>query len=332
MTRDSLGAAESISHSRMGASARLERMLPPLVALAYPGIIWCGPAVGSIFLAIALGVPLIAILSVQRAGADLRYPHSRQIAFAAVGAPPLYSLIGGLLDFQSAIPFHGLHVWIPAWALLTWIVYAERPRDPATAAKRNDRLAIAHGVSGVLVLSFVVAHLINHLVGFWDGELHLAVMNALRHVYRNPIIETALLVSIGFQIFSGTRLLRRKTASSGNWFDTIQATSAVYLVFFLASHLTAVLRARFLRHVDTNWEWLTGNSLLTDPWSARLTPYYFLGVIAVGCHGAAGLRQIMITHGRSQRLADATFHFVIVVTAILSTLIMVGLIRASVAH
>ena len=86
--------------------------------------------------------------------------------------------------------------------------------------------------------------------------------------------------------------------------------------------------ARYLRHVDTNWVWLTADNLLTDPWSARLAPYYFLAVIALGVHGAAAIRYLMLNHGRPAASAQRAFYVVVAASAIVSTLIMTGLVRA----
>jgi succinate dehydrogenase/fumarate reductase cytochrome b subunit len=152
-------------------------------------------------------------------------------------------------------------------------------------------------------------------------------MNALRLVYRMPIIETVLLASIVFQLISGLLLLKRKLPQTVRWIDELQAAAAIYLALFFLSHLSAVFRARLLRDTDTNWAWLTADGLLTDPWSARLAPYYFLSVIALGIHGGAGIRHVLLNHGRSMQLADKSFHVAVAAAAVLSTSIMAALIR-----
>ena len=311
----------------VATDSRLLRVLPPLAALAYPGLIWCGPAIGPIFLVIAMVVPFLGLLIAHRTGTTFAYPRSRGIALAVVGTPPLYSFLGGLLDFQHTVPFNGLHVWLVLWAWLAWIAFSERPGKPRTAVTRSERLALAHGISAILIASFAAFHLANHLGGLWGGARHIAIMTALRHVYRNPLVEVALVGSVGFQLASGLRLLQGKTPRPGEWIDSLQAGSAAYLALFFLSHLSAVFRARYLRNVDTNWVWLTSDSLVRDPWSARLAPYYFLAVIALGIHGAAGLRKVMMIHGRSEALANAMFYGVTGGAALLSGLIMTGLIR-----
>jgi hypothetical protein len=189
--------------------SRLSRMLPPMAALVYPVLIWAGPALGPIFLVLALAVPWSGLFVAHRARATA-YPRSRWIAFAVVGAPPLYSLLGGLLDFQDRVPVNGLHLWIVLWVLLACLAFLERPSQSQAAVSQSERLAFAHGISALTITSFAAFHLANHLSGLWGGARHVAIMTAFRHLYRNPAVELLLLAAIGFQMLSGLRLLKKK--------------------------------------------------------------------------------------------------------------------------
>jgi succinate dehydrogenase/fumarate reductase cytochrome b subunit len=308
------------------------RTLPPLAALAYPGLIWCGPKLGPVFLAIAMVVPLLGLTTAH--GLDPhRYPRSRWIALFVVGTPPLYSLLGQWLDGPHWLPFFkDVQAWMSLFLVLSCIAFLERPAAAETSAPkpaRSSHLPFAHGISAALITCFAVAHLANHFTGLWGGERHIAVMHALRHVYRNPAVETVLVGCITFQVLSGLVLLKRKLPHVVNWIDTLQAASAAYLVMFFLSHLSAVFRARYLNGSDTNWTWLTADNLLTDSWSARLVPYYFLGIVALGIHGGLGVRQVMLAHGQTARVADRGFYFLTAGSAVLSAAIMTGLISAS---
>jgi hypothetical protein len=87
--------------------------------------------------------------------------------------------------------------------------------------------------------------------------------------------------------------MRRPLRSFGRWIDiTVIAAACAMLshAVSFASHVSAVVRARYLQHIDTNWIWLTADNLLTDPWSVRLVPYYFIAVVAPAVHGGCGLR------------------------------------------
>jgi hypothetical protein len=61
--------------------------------------------VAATFLALALAVPAIGWYVAFRVPAVERYPRARRIALAAVGAPPLFTLLGGFPDFQKSCRF-----------------------------------------------------------------------------------------------------------------------------------------------------------------------------------------------------------------------------------
>ena len=106
--------------------------------------------------------------------------------------------------------------------------------------------------------------------------------------------------------------------------------SIPYLAVFLMSHFSAVARARYLRHSDTNWTWLTSYNLLTDKWSARLTPYYFLGIVALSIHAACAVRFVLMAHGTKPSAANRIFGVLVGSGSIVAVAIMVGLVRGSI--
>ena len=309
------------------ASVRpLVRVAPALAALAYPALIWAGPAIASFFLAASVIVPAVGVMAVRRSSQS--YPWSRSVALLAVASPPLYSWLGGLLDFQQAIPVNSLGAWCVLWTSLAVAAGLERPR-PVTPRPRPARLAFAHGCSAVVITLFAIAHLANHLAAFWgDGQTHVAVMAALRTVYRAGPVEAVLLAAVAFQTLSGLRLLRPHVERGGSWWDTAQTASGAYLAVFFLSHLTAALRARWLRGIDTNWQWLTADSMLTDPWSARLAPYYFLAVVAFGVHAGLGLRHVVRARGWAPAYANLAGLVPPVVATVASVVIMAALLGA----
>jgi hypothetical protein len=183
----------------------------------------------------------------------------------------------------------------------------------------------------VLLVAFVLVHLLNHLLGAWSGSLHVTFMTAARVVYRSFLFEAMLAASLLFQMASGLALLRRKLSSPVmSWFNTLRTASGAYLALFLLSHLSAVFRARYLRHKDTNWFWLTADNLLTDDWSVRLVPYYFLGIIAFGIHVGCATRRVLLGHEIKEPLADRAFSVIAGATGVGAMIILMGLIRASI--
>jgi succinate dehydrogenase/fumarate reductase cytochrome b subunit len=315
-----------MTQNQVGALAQpWVRIAPALAALAYPALVWTGPAVSPGLLAASLLVPAAGVAGVHRSPAY--FPRARSVALLTVATPPLYSWLGGLLDFQTAVPLSSLTVWYPLWAILAVVAGRERPR-PCTRP-RPARLTFAHGCSAGVIAVFAIAHVANHLAAWWGGgELHMAVMGSLRTIYRSVPGETVLLAAVTFQILSGLRLLFPHAERGHSWWNTAQIASGAYLAVFFLSHLTAALRARWLRGIDTNWQWLTADSMVTDPWSARLAPYYFLAVVAFGVHAGLGLRYVLRARGWPPARADLAGWVPPAIATVASIMIMAALLGA----
>jgi succinate dehydrogenase/fumarate reductase cytochrome b subunit len=320
----SAGLLRAAHGRRITMTGRMLRVAPPSGALLYPGLVWCGPALSPLFLGVSLVVPVLGLVAFHRVAPT--FPRSRAVALLAVGAPALYSWLGGVLDFQTTLPLHALHVWHPFWLAAAAVTFFEREANRPNASASPARLAYAHGLSAAVIAAFAAAHVINHLFGLAGAERHIAVMSALRTIYRHPLVEPVLLACVGFQAASGLWLLSRKASRAGGWIDSVQSASGAYLACFFLSHLTAALRARLLRGVDTNWLWLTADSMLTDPWSARLAPYYFLAIVALGIHGGAGLRHVLRQRGEPPAVADRVFVVGAATAIVVSALVMAGLL------
>lgn len=304
------------------------RAIAPLSALTYPGLVWCGVHLSPAFLALSLAVPAIGLVAAHRAGARGASPLVRWIAHLTVASPPLFAVLGGWLDFQRVVPFDSLGVWIALWSSLTVAALLDRRLAAPPIRPPRRRLAAAHAMSGAAVALFATAHLANHLAGLFGGDAHAAVMRVLRAAYRHPLVEPALLAAVGFQVASGAWLLGSKLRRLPDRFDTLQTATGAYLIIFFASHVSAVLRARLLRHTDTDWTWLAGGELLSDPWSARLVPYYFLAVVALPVHLACGLRAAALARGGSPARPNKLVLSVAAAALLASSLILVGLFRA----
>jgi succinate dehydrogenase/fumarate reductase cytochrome b subunit len=331
------------------SAGRALRVAPPAAALAYPLIVWCGSRTSAVVLAASLAVPILGLIASYQLGRSGERRFARWVAHLTVAAPPLFSLLGGWLDFQHAIPVGSVGVWIPLWSALCLAVLVERTPDhpanrppPARIEPPSDRvapppsrrpvepagrLAVAHGISATVIAVFAAAHVTNHLGGLLGGDTHVAIMRSLRTIYRHPLVEPVLLAALAFQVASGLWLLRRKLPRVASGIDTLQTTTGAYLLVFLLSHLSAVLRAHH-RGVDTDWSWLAGGELLTDPWSARLVPYYFLAVIAFTVHAACGLRKVLVGHGMRAARGTALVAVAAGTATLVSALILTGLFRA----
>ncbi|MGO4212965.1 hypothetical protein AB4Y89_22200 [Terriglobus sp. 2YAB30_2] len=309
-----------------------QRITPGLIGLFYPVLVWSIAAWSPFALLLTLLAPAACLYLAFRLAQTNTYRRATRIAYFAIGAPALYSFLGGWLDSQRWIPYRANGVWVLLWCALLLLTLIERPVAADNAQARPAKLAIAHGISAALITVFAVVHLTNHLTGVLGGSTHIAVMRHLRVVYRAPVVEGVLLTCVLFQVASGWVLLAYRTRKPfSGWIDTVQNASGMYLLLFFASHVSAVMRARYLRHIDTNWVWLTADNLLKDPWSVRLVPYYFLGVLALAVHGACGVRHVLLEHERPH-LADRAFAAIVAGGGVVAVVIIVTLVAGSLSH
>jgi hypothetical protein len=335
---------------------RLLLLIPALCALAYPSllswlsaglvqvhgsdspdgmIVWIG-VIGSLTLALAVMLPSF-VFGVTLGSSHVRPEdfRARSIAHLAFATPSLYvgfANVGGVLHAPSAVPI----AWLVFWTLVAMIVLlGPRPSSTAVAVTpvAHRRLAVAHGVSALaILLLFVGPHIGNHLAGFWNGSVHIEIMNAARHVYRDDIVQPILLALIGFQILSGTALVRRRMRMPSDILGTVQTMCGVYIGVYFLAHMTAVFAARHAG-IDTNWTWLTrqNNSMIGSLSNLRLIAHYWMGPIAIVAHVACGLRMVLLQHDISPAMANRLALALITAGAVASSVILVALLNVHIA-
>ncbi|OBS14759.1 hypothetical protein ATE49_19165 [Elizabethkingia miricola] len=142
-----------------------------------------------------------------------------------------------------------------------------------------------HYFSGLTLLIFISGHLFNHFCSIFSISLHIEIMDILRNIYRNPVIEVLLLTAVIFQIISGIRLILKKN-KAGSFYEKIHVWSGIYMALFLIIHVSAVLTGRFILHLDTNFYFgVAGINNL--PFSLFFVPYYGLAILSLFAHLAA---------------------------------------------
>jgi hypothetical protein len=336
---------------------RLLLVIPALCALAYPtllswlsaglvlvhgsdspngAIVWAS-VIGA--LTLALAVMLVSFVFGRTLGSqpvgrseDFR---ARCVALLAFATPSLYvgfNNVAGVLHAPSAVPI----AWLVFWALVAMTVLPGRGASPTAAAMTpvGPRwLARVHGVSAsAILLLFVGPHIANHLAGFWNGPVHIEIMNAVRRVYRDDIVQPMLLTLIGFQILTGTVLVRRRMRMPSDFLGTIQTMSGVYVGVYFLAHVTAVFAARYAG-TDTNWNWLTRphDSMLVSLSNLRLIAHYWVGPIAIITHVACGLRMILLQRDTSPAAANRLALALITVGVVISSVILAALLNVHIA-
>lgn len=143
-----------------------------------------------------------------------------------------------------------------------------------------------HFISGLTISLFVLLHLTNHLVALGGADRHIEMMNQLRIIYRNSIAESFLLIAVVVQIGSGLQLAAVRWKKTTRTFDRLHLWSGLYLAFFLAIHVSAIVTGRFLLHLDTNFYFGVAG-LNTFPINLFFIPYYALAIISFFAHAAS---------------------------------------------
>jgi succinate dehydrogenase/fumarate reductase cytochrome b subunit len=193
--------------------------------------------------------------------------------------------------------------------------------------QNNRTMNQLHRISGIYLSFFITLHLCNHLVALVGVEQHIAVMYALRVLYKNPLIEGGLLIAIGAQLVSGLRLAvhyyrlkKQKKALAGHRWKRWQVYSGLYLTFFLLAHTTATLSAYYGMGIDTNF-YFAAMVVQFFPYALFFVPYYSLGIVAYVLH----LLCLWRLRQRQQAQADKKARIILVLGGLLAFLIVVGL-------
>ena len=146
-------------------------------------------------------------------------------------------------------------------------------------------LNTAHRITAVPILTFIILHLFNHIVSIEGADSHIAVMNTLRILYRNLIVESIILLSLLTQIVIGLYFVFRSRNRRHGFFPKAQAFSGLYIAFFLLLHIGAVFNGRYNLDLDTNF-YFAAAGLYVGWLKLFFIPYYLFAVIAVFTHVA----------------------------------------------
>jgi hypothetical protein len=318
----------------------LVRHLPAIAAGAYPFLLRAfhalvGPpdavpsapqiAGAGAVLVLIFCIPVLGIICAAR---PTQAVSTRRLAYASVAAPTVYVFLGVLQSIAGS-PLPDEAVWFALWIGAAILAELGRSKVQNTALTPDlGRWRVAHGISGALVLTYVLFHIGNHLFGLIGPEAHAAVMNVGRRVYRTPMIEPLLVLALFFQIGSGLYLAWRWSVAPLGLHRLVQVASGFYLSVFILGHMNSVfIYARTIRGIPTDWTFAIGGptGLIHDPWNIRLLPHYALGVFFVLAHLASGLRIVMIAHGSPQLMANRLWAICAVGSACLAVAVIAGM-------
>src|SRR3954463_1326193 len=180
-----------------------------------------------------------------------------------------------------------------------------------------------HATSAVPIAAFAFLHITNHLVGVAGGVAsHIAFMDMARSVYRQHLVEGALLACVALQIATGLSLLVRGWKQRNGLVPWLQALAGAYLAFFLLVHVGAVLFGRGALGLDTHF-YFAAAGFHVPPFQFFFAPYYFVAVVALFTHLACAA--YWHTEGRPRAIRALVVVGPIVLGAALSLLIVLFL-------
>ncbi len=214
-----------------------------------------------------------------------------QIALEAIlGAmtPPFFTFSASILGLLHLAPYQPL-LW---YLLLTGLAASRFLPISETTAISGAGLKKIHRVSSLLIGTFGLAHVINHMFALVSLSAHAAVQNMLRTVYCQPPIEVLIVIAAFVQIVTGVSIVGRARHQRSVPLRNMHLLAGCFLAMFFLSHLTGVGMGRFVQKVDTTFAWATGGpkGLLAGARSGLFFPYYSLSVLAVFLHAAGGAR------------------------------------------
>lgn len=153
----------------------------------------------------------------------------------------------------------------------------------------NAPRRLHRAAAGVLAV-FLAVHIANHLAALGGVDVHVQFMERARRVYRQPVVETVLLLGVVLQALSGLRMVWTGRHRRRGALARLQAVSGAYLALFLVIHVTAVLAGRAIGGLDTNF-YFAAAGLHVWPFVLFFAPYYFLAVAALFVHVGCALRR-----------------------------------------
>jgi succinate dehydrogenase/fumarate reductase cytochrome b subunit len=178
-----------------------------------------------------------------------------------------------------------------------------------------------HRSAAVIVALFLAMHMANHLASLAGVTAHLRFMEAARTIYRQPLVETVLLLAVAAQAASGLWLVRAGWKTRAKPIAWLQAASGAYLALFLFIHVAAVLFGRAVSGLDTNFHFAAAG-LHVPPYPWFFAPYYFLAVLALFTHlGCALSRHV----GPAPRVRALAVALALGLGAVMSSLVLAAL-------
>ena len=163
-----------------------------------------------------------------------------------------------------------------------------------------------HNLSSSIVLVFLTMHLVSFLAAIAGAVPQAQIFNAMRMIYRHPVIEVVVLLAFVVHFITGSALCREAWGPKSSIISKINAVAMIYLGGFILIHGGMIAYGRLVLHQDTDIGFV-GNALTDAPLSYGLYGLYVLAILAVFTH--IGTHLLRLSLSKAQILGYGTLIF-----------------------
>jgi len=165
-------------------------------------------------------------------------------------------------------------------------------------------------ISGLVLFTFVIMHLINHAFGLASIETMEQARKVLLLPWANPIGGIVIMTCMAIHVSLGLLALYLRPTLRLGVFDSFQLLLGLCIPLFLLPHLIVMLLGPFLLDERLAYETVLTAYWVDDPW---LGLRMVLGVMAVWIHGCMGLFSWMRVQAWWARVAPLVYPIIVLV-------------------
>ena len=201
----------------------------------------------------------------------------------------LAAVTPALFTAMRRIGSNQLMVWYLVTAFTALAAFV--PTSDSTSPTSTTKFRHIHASSAIVLATFALAHVFNHMLAIISLGTHTAVLHILRLVYRQNVAQAILIAAVAVQVCTGLTMVWKYYLRRATPLRNLQLVSGVYLAVFLVTHLITVFTTR-QSGIDTDFVWASHApaGLLAGLSSVPLLPRYSLAVLAIFVHLACQAR------------------------------------------
>ncbi len=273
-------------------------------------------ALGAAFImAMLTALPIVSFWAVRRMNSDgdPKAHSKRALLYLLVATPPAYILVGTI---SSWFGYGTLQPILWLLLIILWFSFIQLGKATESSRKKaildHNFVRKIHRISAfLLVFGFIGLHILNHMAAIISVERHEELRLLFRGWYASALVEPVFFGLLIVMVFTGVTMAQRYMRADSDLYKTLQIGSGLYMVFFFAAHVNAVLSARG-RGVETDWIFATGEQGLINGYYF-LIPYYIWSVGMIWMHVCCGIRMIMLGNKASMVKANQSFKTLLII-------------------